>query len=85
MFSLFEFTNLALVGVTSRRPVIQETVFCAPDLNLLTYSKEGVSISIKMLIVELKNLSSDDLKKRLNKKIYLKDRQTNVENAATLN
>ena len=42
VFSLFEFTNLALVGVTSRRPVIRETVFHVPDPNPLPYSKEVV-------------------------------------------
>ena len=37
MFSSLEFFNLALVGVPSRRQVIQETVFCVPNLTLLPF------------------------------------------------
>ena len=59
---------------TSRRLVIWKTVFRIPDPNPLLYSKEReVSRSIKMSVVELKNLSSDDLKKRLAQQIYIND------------
>ena len=71
MFSSLKIINLALVGVPSRRPVIWETVFCVPDPNPLPYSEEVVK-SIKMLdVLELKNLSHEDLKRRLASQIYI--------------
>ena len=65
MFSMLKIINLASVGVLSRRPFIWETVFRVPDPNLLPYSEDEVSSSIEISIVELKNLSNDDLRKRL--------------------
>ena len=73
VFSLFEFIDLALVGVPSRRPVIWETVFHVPDPNPLPYAEEVVK-SIKMSdVLELKNLSNEDLKKRLASQIDVED------------
>ena len=52
-------------SVPSIRLVIRETVFHIPDLTLLPYPEEGFTRLIKMSsVVELKNLSNDDLKKR---------------------
>ncbi len=73
IFSLFENIREKPWYVPSRRLVIQETVFCIPDMTLLPFSKEGVSKSVKMSIVEFKNLSNDDLRKRLAQQIDIED------------
>ena len=73
MFSMLKIINLASVGVLSRRPFIWETVFRVPDPNLLPYSEDEVSSSIEISIVELKNLSNDDLRKRLAQQIDIED------------
>ena len=58
-------TNLALVGVPSRRLVIQETILGLPDPNPLLYSQEILDTHIKMSVIKLNSLSNDDLKKQL--------------------
>ena len=72
--SSLESINLALVGVPSRRPVIPETVFRVPDPNPLLYLEGEVVTSIKMSdVLELKNLSNENLKKRLASQIDIED------------
>ena len=74
MFSMLKIINLASVGVLSRRPFIWETVFRVPDPNPLLYSEGEVLTSIKISdVLELKNLSNEDLKKRLASQIYVED------------
>ena len=66
-------TSLALVGVPSRRLVIQKTVFGVPDPNPLPYLPEVIT-NIKMTdVLEFKNLSNEDLKKRLASQIDIED------------
>ena len=50
-----------------------EIVFRVPDLTLLPCVQEGVTKLAKMSVVELKNLSKDDLKKRLAQQIDIED------------
>ena len=51
-------TNLALVGVPSRRLVIQETVFDIPDPNPLLYCQIRLNTNIKVSVQELNTLEN---------------------------
>ena len=53
--------------LTSRRLVIQEIVFCVPDLTLLLFLTSVFKIdNMKMSLLDLNNLTANDLKERLN-------------------
>ena len=54
--------NLALVGVRSRRLVIQGTVLDVPDPNLLPCFQGILNNNNKMSVIELNSLTNDDLK-----------------------
>ena len=61
--------------VPSKKLVIQETVFYVSDLTTLPYLKDGVTKLVKMSVVELKNLSNDDLKKCLAQQIDINNKR----------
>ena len=66
--------ELPLVGVTSRRIVIWRAKLQVLDLTPLPVSQAVHKSSIKMLdVLELKNLSGDDLKKKLAEQVDLED------------
>ena len=72
MFPSLRIINLALVGVPSRRPVIQETFFSAPDTNTLPNIQKTTK-QVKMSVLELKNLTDPKLKKSLMEQINVED------------
>ena len=64
-------TTLALVGVPSRRQVVQKTVLGIPDPNPLPYCHTSVNTEEKMSVQELNTFKDYNLNKCLLELIYL--------------
>ena len=66
-------TNIALVGVPSRRQVVQKTILGVPDPNLLSFFLNIKNTTQKMSVINLNELDQNDLKKGLVEQIDIEE------------